>query len=243
MDAFRASLLALLHQVPRRQPRHHRRADALLRVPRAAAAGLQPVHRPAAAQPPVHPGVREVQPAVRQRERGRRRDRRQGRHDLRRELPREGLRVHRPDRQGRGRRPRPDLVDHGDHDPRPGSRPRRHHALEADHRRAGDRAARGAVLHAPHAAPRARRRPGGAAPKTLDELRAYTDKRKAELVDASSSRPRRCALEQMEDRDEAERLRLLRKENAELEFLILRLAELPPATSSRARSSSARRAR
>jgi predicted RND superfamily exporter protein len=31
----------------------------------------------------------------------------------------------------------------------------------------------------------------------------------------------------MEDRKEAERLRLLRKENAELEFLILRLAELP----------------
>src|SRR5262249_54445741 len=35
-------------------------------------------------------------------------------------------------------------------------------------------------------------------------------------------------LERMEDRKEAERLRLLRKENAELEFLILRLAELPP---------------
>ncbi len=67
----------------------------------------------------------------------------------------------------------------------------------------------------------------GQAPKTLDELRAYVDKRKAELV--TELEPTRAVrLDQMEDRKEAERLRLLRKENAQLEFLILRLAELPP---------------
>src|SRR5258706_1954938 len=65
-----------------------------------------------------------------------------------------------------------------------------------------------------------------AVPKTVAELRTYTDKRKAELVlqlQATSAIP----LERMADRKEAERLRLLRKENAELEFLALRLAELP----------------
>jgi predicted RND superfamily exporter protein len=65
-----------------------------------------------------------------------------------------------------------------------------------------------------------------AVPKTVADLRAYTDKRKAELVEelkATSAIP----LERMADRKEAERLRLLRKENAELEFLALRLAELP----------------
>ncbi len=63
-------------------------------------------------------------------------------------------------------------------------------------------------------------------PKSLDELRAYTEKRKAELVEIlkpTSAMP----LERMEDRVEAERIRLLRKENAELEFLALRLDELP----------------
>src|SRR5258706_4900775 len=65
-----------------------------------------------------------------------------------------------------------------------------------------------------------------AVPKTVAELRTYTDKRKAELVlqlQATSAIP----LERMADRKEAERLRLLRKENAELEFLALRLAERP----------------
>jgi predicted RND superfamily exporter protein len=65
-----------------------------------------------------------------------------------------------------------------------------------------------------------------AVPKTIEALRAYTDKRKAELVEqlkATSAIP----LERMADRKEAERLRILRKENAELEFLALRLAELP----------------
>ena len=73
---------------------------------------------------------------------------------------------------------------------------------------------------------RAAERDAATAPKTLDELRAYAAKRKAELV-AELDPTKAMRLEQMEDRDEAERLRLLRKENAELEFLILRLAELP----------------
>ncbi len=68
---------------------------------------------------------------------------------------------------------------------------------------------------------------GGAVVKTLEELKAYADKRKAELV-AELLPTSAIPLERMEDRKEAERLRLLRKENAELEFLILRLAELPP---------------
>ena len=63
-------------------------------------------------------------------------------------------------------------------------------------------------------------------PKSLDALRAYTAKRKAELV-AELEPTKALRLEQMEDRDEAERLRILRKENAQLEFLVLRLAELP----------------
>ncbi|HTO52467.1 MAG TPA: MMPL family transporter [Myxococcota bacterium] len=63
-------------------------------------------------------------------------------------------------------------------------------------------------------------------PKTLDDLRAYVAKRKGELqteLGPTFGQP----LERMADRKEAERLRLLRKENAELEFLALRLAELP----------------
>ncbi|MFI5316302.1 MAG: MMPL family transporter [Myxococcota bacterium] len=64
------------------------------------------------------------------------------------------------------------------------------------------------------------------APKTLQELRVYTDKRKAELV-AELQPTSAIPLERMADRKEAERLRILRKENAELEFLALRLAELP----------------
>ncbi len=63
-------------------------------------------------------------------------------------------------------------------------------------------------------------------PKSLDELRAHTARRKAELV-AELEPTNAMRLEHMEDRDEAERLRLLRKENAQLEFLVLRLAELP----------------
>ena len=64
------------------------------------------------------------------------------------------------------------------------------------------------------------------APQTLDELRAYANKRKAELV--TELEPTKAVrLEQMKDRHEAERLRILRKENAQLEFLILRLGELP----------------
>jgi predicted RND superfamily exporter protein len=70
-------------------------------------------------------------------------------------------------------------------------------------------------------------RSGGTAPKTLDELRAYAAKRKAELV-AELEPTKAVRLDQMKDRKEAERLRILRKENAQLEFLILRLAELPP---------------
>ena len=67
---------------------------------------------------------------------------------------------------------------------------------------------------------------GGAVVKTLEELKAYADKRKAALVEELAPTAA-VPLERMEDRKEAERLRLLRKENAELEFLILRLAELP----------------
>ena len=115
MDAFALRFSRFFIKYRGVQPRDHRRADSLLPVPGAAATDLQSVHRPAAAQSPVHPGVREVQPAVRQRERRGGRDRRQEGHDLQRGLPREGLRVHRPDRQGRGRRPRPDHVDHGHH--------------------------------------------------------------------------------------------------------------------------------
>jgi predicted RND superfamily exporter protein len=65
-----------------------------------------------------------------------------------------------------------------------------------------------------------------ATPKTLDELKAYTEKRKAQLV-AELLPTSAIPLERMKDRKEAERLRLLRKENAELEFLALRLGELP----------------
>ena len=63
-------------------------------------------------------------------------------------------------------------------------------------------------------------------PKSLDAFREYTARRKAELV-AELEPTKAVRLEQMEDRDEAERLRLLRKENAQLEFLVLRLGELP----------------
>jgi len=71
-----------------------------------------------------------------------------------------------------------------------------------------------------------RARDGGEAPKTLDELRTYATKRKVELV-TELEPSKALRLEQMEDRKEAERLRILRKENAQLEFLILRLGELP----------------
>jgi predicted RND superfamily exporter protein len=66
----------------------------------------------------------------------------------------------------------------------------------------------------------------GTLPKSLDELREHAARRKAELMEqlAPSSA---MALETLKDRAEAERIRLLRKENAELEFLTLRLAELP----------------
>ncbi|MBM4337475.1 MAG: hypothetical protein FJ108_16435 [Deltaproteobacteria bacterium] len=67
----------------------------------------------------------------------------------------------------------------------------------------------------------------GRVPSTFGELREHAAKRKAELVELLAP-TQATRLEQMTDRDEAERLRLLRKENAQLEFLILRLEELPP---------------
>ena len=73
---------------------------------------------------------------------------------------------------------------------------------------------------------RALERDPATAPKTLDALRSYVDQRKAELS-AELKPTQAMPLERMADRKEAERLRLLRKENAELEFLALRLGELP----------------
>src|SRR5215510_5245240 len=74
-----------------------------------------------------------------------------------------------------------------------------------------------ALLEAQFFARRALRRaeaaiPGSAAAiKTIDDLKAFVDKRKAELV-AELAPTAAVPLERMEDRKEAERLRLLRKE-------------------------------
>jgi predicted RND superfamily exporter protein len=66
----------------------------------------------------------------------------------------------------------------------------------------------------------------GAAPQSLEALETYVQKRKAELIELLEP-TKAIPLERMEDRREAARLHTLRRENAELEFLILRLGELP----------------
>jgi predicted RND superfamily exporter protein len=86
-----------------------------------------------------------------------------------------------------------------------------------------------ALLEAQFFAGRAveRARALGKAPSTLKELATYVADRKAEL--ARELEPSRALrLEQLEDRSEAARIAGLREEAAELEFLALRLEELPP---------------
>ena len=64
-------------------------------------------------------------------------------------------------------------------------------------------------------------------PADVAGLVALAAARKAELA-AALAPSGALNLDQLEDRDEAHRIAALREENAELEFLVLRLAELPP---------------
>ena len=85
-----------------------------------------------------------------------------------------------------------------------------------------------AVLEAQFFARRAIARAGesGRALTTLEELARYTADRKAEL-DHELAPTQALRLETLEDRAVAERIEELREEKAELEFLALRLGELP----------------
>jgi len=67
---------------------------------------------------------------------------------------------------------------------------------------------------------------GEPAPENLTELKDLVDRRKVELVEILGPSAA-LNLDRMEDQKEATRLKRLREENAELEFLTLRLMELP----------------
>jgi predicted RND superfamily exporter protein len=85
-----------------------------------------------------------------------------------------------------------------------------------------------AVLEAQFFARRAIARAGrsGSAPATLEELARHTADRKAEL-EHELAPTQALRLETLEDQVEASRIEALREEKAELEFLALRLQELP----------------
>ena len=74
---------------------------------------------------------------------------------------------------------------------------------------------------------------GEGVPETLEQLKRAVRERKDELERRLESLGS-VLLEQIADAAERRQLRALQKENAELEFLILRLAELPPDYESRA---------
>ncbi len=85
-----------------------------------------------------------------------------------------------------------------------------------------------ALLEAQFFARRAVRRAkeAGKPAGTLDELRSYVGERKSELEETLAP-TQAVRLETLEDREEARRIEDLREERAELEFLALRLEELP----------------